>query len=80
MPYKTRRQKIAALQRRYIHAKTLSSGAYVYAGEKSERAQKHQSTIETADDMGNLKRDIFKIVIISSIILFAQTCIRLTLF
>lgn len=79
MPYKTRRQKIAAVQRRYGLVKALDSGIYSYASKNSE-VQKTQSAIETAGDLGDLKRDILKIVIISSIILFAQTCIRLTLF
>ena len=79
MPYKTRRQKISAVKRRYSLANTLNSEAYVYATEKKE-VQKTQGEIEGAGDLRNLKRDLQKIIIISSIIIFTQTCIRLTLF
>lgn len=79
MPYKTRRQKIAAVQRRYGLAKAIDGGTYSYASENSA-VQKTQSMIRTTDDLGDLKRDILKIIIISSIIIFTQICIRLTLF
>lgn len=79
MPYKTRRQKIAAGMRRYGLAKALDNGIYSYASEH-KAVQKTQSAIETADDLGDLKRDILKITVISSIVILAQTCIRLTLF
>ena len=79
MPYKTRRQKISAVKRRYSLANTLNSGAYVYDSEK-KAVQKTQGEIEGAGDLRDLKRDLQKIIIISSIIIFTQTCIRLTLF
>lgn len=79
MPYKTRRQKIAAVQRRYGSAKVIDGGTYVYAS-KDSSAGKTQSMIGTTDGLGDLKREILKIFIISSMIIFIQICIRLTLF
>lgn len=80
MPFKTRRQKIAASQRRYIFAEDEVKISYGKNREPeiSKKSDKPYS-IKTIDDPLFLKQDLLKIVVISSIIVASQIGLRLTL-
>lgn len=82
MPFKTRRQKIAAKDRRF----TFSEGKVSLEGIKSDKVDlnslalgRHNEQIATpADEI--LGRELVKILIIFAGIVAAQVALRLTLF
>lgn len=87
MPFKTKRQKISAAQRRY----TFSEGkvSLVDVGRRpnsdvAEPAQMVQSDISdkgsNIDDKLLLKKDLLRILAISFIVIVSQVTLRLTLF
>lgn len=80
MPFKTRRQKIAASQRKYSFTEGGVENSYGL-NQRQEIPEKRDniSKMKTIDDTLFLRRDILKIVAISATIVAVQIGLRLTL-
>lgn len=80
MPYKTRRQKMSASQRRYSVAQNVLEGVYEYEKrEKKIEIKRGNSGYKPLDEQLFLRKDLVKIVFISLVILGIQLGLRLTL-
>ena len=83
MPFKTKRQKIAAQSRRYIFSEGTVSLVDPEAKKKRAEDVNHVDGFDKdsgVDDRLLLKKEVFKILLVSSLIIISQITLRLTLF
>lgn len=80
MPFKTKRQKMAAVDRRFVFAETpvLRYGGDSGGKERQLVAEKGDRA-RNIQDLGYLGRDLAKILIFASTIIAAQITLALTL-
>jgi len=83
MPFKTRRQKLAAASRRFTFT---DSGPAIYRGRSettrvAEEVEKsgRENRPKEIEDLSYLRSDIIKIFLAASLIIGAQVALRLTL-
>lgn len=83
MPFKTRRHKIAAAQRRYTFADgKVSLNDSKESGSDSGQSQESKYVSDSGTDAKSIffGRELIKIILISAVIISAQVALRLTLF
>lgn len=85
MPFKTRRQKQSAAQRRFSYS---DSGAVIYSTDiektnkseaKVETKPNKNPTVDTIENLSYVGRDLLRIVSVAFLIIAAQLILRLTL-
>ena len=86
MPFKTKRQKLAAAQRRFTFSQ---SGSVIYkaddtfnpsdSAEQSSAKGVQKAHVAQVENLVYIKRDLLRILAIASFIIIAQLAISLTL-
>lgn len=79
MPFKTKRQKMAAVDRRFVFAETPVGEYGQDIGVQERKPADARDSARNIQDLGYLGRDLAKILIVASVIIAAQITLALTL-